>query len=204
MPVPNFPRLTAFTAALLASAALVHSAETPPPGKWKWEQMDNGPFFSSNLQGRHAALKTFTLKLATPDNPEAAAVNFDTMTLRWNAAWTGGFLHLPRGRDGLEGLPEPWGSVVLSSPVGPGWAHNGSFTDPRQGTDLYAPLPHNWAQWRGVYLHGNDAVLSWNNAAFQLQAAPTVSGVYTNIPNAVSPHPVPLDQSQRFFRLVGP
>ncbi|MEN9678329.1 MAG: hypothetical protein RIS76_4225 [Verrucomicrobiota bacterium] len=161
MPVPIFPRLSAFTAALLASAALVHSAETPPPGKWKWEQMDNGPFFSSNLQGRHAALKTFTLKLAMPDNPEAAAVSFDTMTLRWNAAWTGGFLHLPKGRDGLEGLPEPWGSVVLSSPVGPGWAHNGSFTDPRQGTDLYAPLPHDWAQWRGLYLHGNDAVLSY-------------------------------------------
>ena len=161
MPVPNFPRLTAFTAVLLASSALLHAADAPAPGKWKWEQMDNGPFFASNLQGRHAALKTVTLKLALPGDPEAAAVNFDTMTLRWNAAWTGGFLHLPKGRDGLEGLPEPWGHVVFSSPVGPGWARNGDFTDPRQGTALYAPLPHDWAQWRGLYLHGNDVILSY-------------------------------------------
>ena len=161
MPVLNLPRLTAFTAVLLASSALLHAADAPAPGKWKWEQMDNGPFFASNLQGRHAALKTVTLKLALPGDPEAAAVNFDTMTLRWNAAWTGGFLHLPKGRDGLEGLPEPWGHVVFSSPVGPGWARNGDFTDPRQGTALYAPLPHDWAQWRGLYLHGNDVILSY-------------------------------------------
>ncbi len=123
--------------------------------------MDNGPFFASNLQGKHAALKTFTLKLATPSDPEAAAVSFDTMTLRWNAAWTGGFLHLPKGRDGLEGLPEPWGNVQFSSPVGPGWAKNGDFTDPRKGTELNAPLPHDWAQWRGVYLSGDKTVLSY-------------------------------------------
>ena len=48
--------------------------------------MDHGPFFASNLQGPAPALKTLTLRLG--DDP-AAAVSFDTMTLRWNAAWTG-------------------------------------------------------------------------------------------------------------------
>ena len=71
-------------------------------------------------------------------------------------------------------------------------------------TSFAAALGGPAGETLGIQIVGADAVLSWNNAAFQLQAAPTVSGVYTNIPNAVSPHPVPLDQSQRYFRLVGP
>lgn len=161
MPLLRSSRASAFVLCLLAGVPSLRAADPVPPAKWRWEQMDNGPFFASNLQGKHAALKTFTLKLATPSDPEAAAVSFDTMTLRWNAAWTGGFLHLPKGRDGLEGLPEPWGDVQFSSPVGPGWAKNGDFTDPRKGTELNAPLPHDWAQWRGVYLSGDKTVLSY-------------------------------------------
>ena len=161
MPLLRSSCATAFVLCLLAGVPSLRAADPAPPAKWRWEQMDNGPFFASNLQGKHAALKTFTLKLATPSDPEAAAVSFDTMTLRWNAAWTGGFLHLPKGRDGLEGLPEPWGKVQFSSPVGPGWAKNGDFTDPRKGTELNAPLPHDWAQWRGVYLSGDKTVLSY-------------------------------------------
>ncbi|MBL9172752.1 MAG: hypothetical protein JNL10_04390 [Verrucomicrobiales bacterium] len=161
MPVLNPLRALAYSALLVAVPVFPRAADAPAPGKWKWEQMDNGPFFVSNLQGSNAALKTVTVKLGVPGNPEAAAVNFDTMTLRWNAAWTGGFLHLPKGRDGLEGLPEPWGAVVLSSPVGPGWARNGSFEDPRKGTGLFAPLPKDWAHWRGLYLHGDTTVLNY-------------------------------------------
>ena len=161
MPMLNPPRFAALALCLFAAVPSLRAADAAKPAKWRWEQMDNGPFFASNLQGKHAALKTFTLKLGTPDNPEAAAVSFDTMTLRWNAAWTGGFLHLPKGRDGLEGLPEPWGDVQFSSPVGPGWAKHGDFTDPRNGTELNAPLPHDWAQWRGVYLDGDRTVLSY-------------------------------------------
>ena len=179
MPALKLSRLAAVTAALVASSVLSRSsaAEPAPQQKWKWEQMDNGPFFASNLQGKHAALKTFTLKLGTADNPEAAAVSFDTMTLRWNAAWTGGFLHLPKGRDGLEGLPEPWGTVAFSSSVGPGWAKDGDFTDPRQGVAQYAPLPKDWAHWRGVYLKGKDTVLSYTvGQAGVLETAGYVQG----------------------------
>lgn len=47
---------------------------------------------------------------------------------------------------------------------------------------------------------GNDLVLSWSNPAFSLQAAPTVSGVYTNVPGAASPFTTPLT-GERYFRL---
>jgi hypothetical protein len=45
-------------------------------------------------------------------------------------------------------------------------------------------------------------VLSWTNAAFALQSAPTVSGVYTNVPGASSPYTNAVTGLQMFFRLV--
>jgi len=38
------------------------------------------------------------------------------------------------------------------------------------------------------HIIGNELVLSWTNAAFSLQAAPAVEGVYTNVLGATSPH----------------
>lgn len=56
----------------------------------------------------------------------------------------------------------------------------------------------------GIQIVGNNAVLTWANSTFKLQAGPATAGAFTNIPNAVSPHAVPIDQSRRFFRLVNP
>ena len=47
----------------------------------------------------------------------------------------------------------------------------------------------------------NQLVLSWTNAAFGLQSAPFVSGVFTNISGAASPHTNALSGDQQFFRL---
>jgi hypothetical protein len=45
-------------------------------------------------------------------------------------------------------------------------------------------------------------VLSWiTNATVTLQAAPAVTGAYTNVPGAVSPYSVPATDPQKFFRL---
>ena len=48
---------------------------------------------------------------------------------------------------------------------------------------------------------GNALVLSWTNTAFVLQAAPAISGAFTNIPSATSPHTNAMTSSQQFFRL---
>jgi hypothetical protein len=47
---------------------------------------------------------------------------------------------------------------------------------------------------------GNSVVLSWADPAFALQAAPTLTGIYTNIPGATSPCTNPAAGPQRFFR----
>lgn len=48
---------------------------------------------------------------------------------------------------------------------------------------------------------GADTVLSWSNPAFVLQAAPLVTGTYTNVLNATSPYTVPATEEQLYFRL---
>ncbi len=44
-------------------------------------------------------------------------------------------------------------------------------------------------------------VLSWTNTAFGLQAAPTVAGLYTNVPGATSPYTNLTTDPRKFFRL---
>ena len=47
----------------------------------------------------------------------------------------------------------------------------------------------------------NDVILTWENPAFSLQAAPFVNGIYTNIPSATSPFTNTIIGPQQFFRL---
>jgi hypothetical protein len=58
-----------------------------------------------------------------------------------------------------------------------------------------SPIPLN------IQLNGTNAVLTWTNPAFALQAAPQPTGVYTGILGATSPHTNPATDAQRFFRL---
>lgn len=53
-----------------------------------------------------------------------------------------------------------------------------------------------------IRVEGNNAVLTWNDPAFTLQAAPEMAGAYTNIPGATSPFTNALDDPAKFFRLV--
>jgi uncharacterized delta-60 repeat protein len=52
-----------------------------------------------------------------------------------------------------------------------------------------------------VQTSGNQLVLSWTNAGFSLQTAPTVTGTFTNLPLATSPYTNVTTGSQQFFRL---
>jgi hypothetical protein len=56
----------------------------------------------------------------------------------------------------------------------------------------------------GFQLFGGNLELSWSDPLFLLQAAPSVTGTYTNIPGATSPHSVPISGDQRYFRLAYP
>jgi hypothetical protein len=61
-----------------------------------------------------------------------------------------------------------------------------------------APIPLN------ITAAGSAVTLTWANSAFSLQAAPTVTGTYTNVPGATSPYTIPASGAARYFRLVWP
>ena len=60
-----------------------------------------------------------------------------------------------------------------------------------------------WVTTLNIALQGGQVTLSWSSAAFSLQSAPTVAGVYTNVANATSPYTTAVTGTQQFFRLQG-
>lgn len=53
-----------------------------------------------------------------------------------------------------------------------------------------------------IRLVENQLVLSWTNAAFRLQCAPSFTGPFTDVPGATSPYTNSQTGSKQFFRLV--
>jgi hypothetical protein len=52
-----------------------------------------------------------------------------------------------------------------------------------------------------IHLVETNAVLTWTNPAFGLQAAPSVPGPFTNVLGATSPYTNPISGAQMYFRL---
>ena len=154
----------------------------------KWDEMDIGPFQAYGIETRRGgklwrpALKGLNIKLG-PN----ASVCFDTERMRMAVAWTGGFLRLPAGRDGLEGVPKIDGTIAISTPMTPGWAGpKGEWVEPspptRKGGDIYSmgPLPQEWASWHGHYTYGNLIVLSYSVGASDVLELPGfTNGIFT-------------------------
>ena len=94
---------------------------------------------------------------------------FDYDTLRMAGAWSGDdFIDYNginfNGRHAIH--PRVAGTVHLENQTGPGWAKPGtdSFEDVRLvGRDdrRYGPLPRSWAQYKGMYHHGLETVVSY-------------------------------------------
>lgn len=75
------------------------------------------------------------------------------------------------------------------------------FSDIEPGTP---PSPAPAAEPLLIQLSGSNVTLTWTNSAFSLQAAPLVTGTYTNVPSAASPYVTPVSGDQRYFRLIYP
>ena len=158
----GFSASTAFAQTATTNKAAAKPAPKKERKGTKWDLMDVGPFFSSAVAGKPQAVKGLTIKLGTN-----ASVCFDTEVMRMSAGWTGGFLRLPTGRDGLEGVPEVIGTIAFATPKLPGWGKAGVFDDPRSVPIEYpkgrpsGAMPRDWAHWSGLYVNGDQVVLSY-------------------------------------------
>jgi len=128
----------------------------------RFRVMDTGPVLDCTMRhplgkGHETVYKAAVVKLGPKG--EAGAV-FDRCTMRLAAAWTGGFLTHSDRRFGLINTPAPKGEMLFAAAPGPGWADpDGKWiTKEKRFT---APLPKAWAQYRGLYLHGDRVVFSY-------------------------------------------
>jgi glucose/arabinose dehydrogenase len=97
-------------------------------------------------------------------------VLFDTELCRMAAGWTGGFLDLKGVAFNTDHGPSPSvkGTQLFGTKIAPGWGSpEARVDDPRprikdQGADFpYGPLPRDWAKYKGLYVHGEQVVLSY-------------------------------------------
>jgi len=130
------------------SAPPMQPAPAPKPGRYA--TIDFGPFLSRTVGPSSApvALSGQLLRVA-PD----ATVCFDPQLLRVSAAWTGGFLNFPTEKDGVAGLPRAGGTIAFANPPAP---------------LPHGPLPHEKGRWKGLYLHGSRAILSYTREGTDL------------------------------------
>ncbi|MCA9268580.1 MAG: hypothetical protein KDA41_08925 [Planctomycetales bacterium] len=128
--------------------------------------------FQAAQPGGNIAYKGIKIRLGE----NGAAVLFDTDLLRPAAAWTQSDLDWRNViYDGSHNThPRVLGQPVFANAVQPGWAHDRSFADPRALP--YGPLPHAWADWKGLYLHGQQVVLSYRVSGADVLESYAISG----------------------------
>ncbi len=167
----------AFIAALVGIDSLAPAQTSPRPVQ-PWVAMDRGPYFTASIESsvpeRQMTPKGIAIRVSAVGN---AYVLFDTDLLRYSAGWTGGSIDFHGVVfDGEHRVwPKAVGEELFGTRMIPGWAGHGGFDDPRQkypSTDYqpqpqswrnrgYGPLPHDWAQYKGLYLHGQQTILSY-------------------------------------------
>ena len=137
------------------------------PDAWYYK-MDTGPILSATITGKwpekNIANKGIAINIGAGVGKEGlkAGVCFDTDLMRYVAGWTEGWLSI-RGvaYDGSHGPagPDVHGKQLFGTSAAPGWSKGDSFADPR--SEPFGPLPKDWAQYKGLHLHGDKVVLSY-------------------------------------------
>ncbi len=164
---------------LVLTLAAESSAPARPLTGKPWQDMDYGPFLTASIDSgqprTNLAYKGIAIRLAEAySGRQNEAAVFDTDLLRYPVGWTGGYVALK----GVVFDGEHWaypridGRQVFGNPMKPGWARAGSFADPREYP--YGPVPHDWAHWRGLYLHGQQVVLSYTVGSMEILEMPAL------------------------------
>lgn len=119
-------------------------------------ERDFGPGLASQLGRSISSAMTIRLR--------------DQMTIAYNlhrmdvaGVWQGGFLDLSKTHHAMlrgEGEPEPAGELLRGLSFW-GWGHEGTLDYPREDLPPRGPMPTNWLNYRGHYLHGDRMVLSY-------------------------------------------
>jgi hypothetical protein len=164
----------------------------------RFRAMNTGPFLDCTMRypnGKRSetVYKATAIRLTTPANggggSVAGGIVFDRNTMRIATGWAGDYLNISDQRFGLMNTPTPKGDVMFSSPAGPGWADGGGKWD--IGAKRFtAPLPKEWAKYRGLYLHGDRVVLKYKVGGFEVLESPKIAtaGAVTVLVRSMNVH----------------
>jgi len=150
--------------------------------------MNYGPYLSASIEAAPGNIAYKGIAIRLDDGPGGVSkgsefVVFETDTLRMAAAWSGDEFIDWRSivYDGSHGThPKLVGERLFTNPVAPGWARPGTdqFEDPRlRGLDNkpYGPLPRDWGQWRGLFLHNDRVILYYKIGGVRVFESPSLT-----------------------------
>lgn len=132
----------------------------------RFKQMNTGPFLNATFRytfhardGEHkeTIYKGTAIRLGERGD---AVVLFNRNRLHMVGGWTGGYLNHSDRRFGLLNTPTPAGKPVFREPDALGWADPNGYWN-SGGAGVTAPLPKEWARYRGLYVHGNRVILKY-------------------------------------------
>ena len=140
-----------------------------------------GPFVGAALhlgEDEHGANVVHRGIIIRLEEQGDACVVFDADTMRMASGWTDG--GLTRGGLPVTGkhgqFPYHNGPLAFRTAAAPGWSHNGQLDDPREGDyPPLGPLPKDWAHYEGLYLHGDQVVLSYTVGEAKVLEAPSLA-----------------------------
>ena len=189
-------------ACVVASACVLPSVSGKPSG---YQLMEQGPFMSYTIaDGWNEELfthKGIAVRLGSGSGGEGGVL-FDTDLCRVSSGWTGGYLELakdlPRIRSAHGVLIE--GEQLFATPVGPVWSSNpaskvtaADFADPRKAP--FGPVSFDLARYRGVYVHGEQTVISYEVAGHDILESYALEGDDNKVMSRtmeLAPHAQPL------------
>ena len=131
-------------------------------GQPRWAKSDLGGVFSAtiDLRGAKPATVFKAIAVSLGDKGNRVTAVFDTEMLSLVTAVPEHGVMFNTYRDGLGGSGHWLGAPYLFNNLpGPGWAMGVSFADSRE--DKSGPLPAKHAQYRGLYRHGENTILSY-------------------------------------------
>ena len=186
-------RLQADSAAVRFANVWVEEIEAPTTprraltGK-PWIDMDYGPFKTHSLEVAkgNMANKAIAIRVDPGEGGVTSGSEFllfETDTLRMAGGWTGPEFNNWRNimhNGEHQTYASIVGHTVFANPDAPGWGNaQGNFDDTRfVGRDMrrYGPMDQTTGKWKGLYVHGDNVVLSYQVGGSQVLELPGVEG----------------------------
>jgi hypothetical protein len=178
------------------------TAKYSPSGDFLWSQIFAGANNRYALPAQIATDKHGTAFVSGQYTESDIFYNADLMTFAYSSqgevSWTNRYY-------GPQNLQNEYGAALTCDPNGyailtaQAW---GNGPPPDMVLIKYASTNLNPPPVLTIERNASEIVLSWTDAAFALQSAPTITGTFTNVPGATSPFTNVIAGGQRFFRLM--